>query len=645
MKSLCQPWPCGLILLASYAAVTAIYTVLWLAWTPAPSGWLWLATTIMIAGCQLAFCGISLWRLLWGPQRWMVAGWWMLASAPTVWIACLSGDAFATAYARGNLELTTPVRIIAVWICGGAEVEAWWRYPRRLQGVHVELVDDGTTPAPERLLATMDQHVQRLSRVVGHDPPAGHIELVRGSLLGFSGGRNIVRLAICDTDNDGPDYLDYHETAHAVLSCLAGPHQYPPMFLAEGWAQQFSSASQSNERDHAIRTLAQMRRQGSSISFAELASQDNYGRSRPEAYSHGSAMVAYLLERFGGPLFFRLYGEARPDSFPGDVERILGVPWDRLQTDFWQWLEEQAQQLPPPPASAEGEFNFHPGVDAQLWHEFLVEARAHQVMLDSLPDQFAIQWSHLSQGQLQEQIRLLRIGQESWLTVSGSLPRWEYLGPEQCVSLIRTPDGRIENTVATHETRPAVSNTLNQTMTAALLAAQLQNQVPAARQGLLFPDGLDVLRLTAPSEESPVWETIVVVKNRFGDITYELTLSEMDFQVERTEYVYGDQSGGTQIEFGQLLGRRLPIKCESLDDTRTTLTSELSAEQSNELRREVEQMIARGADAPPVSRHWLPAPKTWPVIWIGCAFVLLLCHAFGGRLTNRLHSAGSAQSS
>lgn len=618
----------GIALLVSCLITGVIYVGQWLWWTPAHNGWLWAVTSLAILASLVTLFAVTLWNLFAHRSRVWTLGWFMLASTPVVWVTCLSCDALLTSHARGNLRLTAPLRIAGVWLAGAADFEARLRYPRRVRGRHVELIDAGNLPHVEDLVDEMDQHVIRLSGVLDRDPPKGYVEWVRGRLLGFR-GRNILRFAINDSSGGNVDHVDYHESAHAVITCLAGPHQNPGSLLAEGWAQQFSSNSQTRERNHAIVVLSELRKSGMVVSLDLLVSIEHYSRPRHEAYSHGSAFVAYLLERFGGSRFFDLYRQVRPATFSADVERILGTSWKQLENDFWRWLDEEAAKLPPKKPASPGNIQLASGVDPDQWQAFIDGCRASQITARTLPTSYAFEAIHQGPSDTYEQWTIVRRGNQIWTTEDGKFKRWDFQGPDRWVSLVEVGQGAIENTASAADTPAVVESWRQHQLKRSVLWAQLHSHIEGG-YGLLFRRGLLVKELASPPENDGSWYAVLQVNESTGRRTYELELSETDFQIARIEFEIGGEKLGFQYELNDQLGVRLPVRYSSMSGDRTTQVRALTQNEAEQLIRDVEAMMARGPDRPRWYRNPFPSLATFPAYWLASACLLMIAH-FGCR--------------
>lgn len=341
----------GAVYGASLFGVVVLHVVYWRMWTVRPGAGVWLAAMGLL-GFSLGWVGVEALRGSMRTRRpWVPAGWFVLALSPLAVFGVYVGTTAWTMHERGNVRFGAPLRVTAFWAAGALEFEAHKRYPVRIQGEHVELIREARDLEGEaqrerdrRHVADMDRHVRVLAAQLGQPIPAGRIGWVRGGLSGFE-GRAVLSLAICRANHGDAGYLDYHEVAHCVITRMAGPDHYPPTLLVEGWAQANSASPLDANHTPMILHLVWLRDLGGAVPLRDLLHDDYYARSYGPVYSHGGPFAIYLLERFGGETFFRLYREAHPDTFMRDVRRVLGVEWDTLEADFWVWLNERAEAV------------------------------------------------------------------------------------------------------------------------------------------------------------------------------------------------------------------------------------------------------------------------------------------------------------
>jgi len=303
-------------------------------------GW-WIITTGLIVATVL-IAGLLVIRRLWRRthQGWAI-GVFMLTVTPLVFFGCFIWLVLSLNQVRGDLRLSLPVRAFGIWVGDYFEIEASWQYPRLTEGEHVQLFDSGKLENPEQLTLQMDEFIQQLLQSLDAEPTRWKSAWVRGKLFGQT-GRAVGLWAICSVDKDSEQlaWLDKHEVAHTVITSLCEIDQDPPMVLAEGWA-----VANSQPRTEVLQRLLSKRQQNSTWTLTELVSERHYGRSRGPAYHHGGPLVIYLLEQFGGKKFLQLYGTVRRPTFLSDAEQVLGVPWQKVDADFWIWLVDQKPQL------------------------------------------------------------------------------------------------------------------------------------------------------------------------------------------------------------------------------------------------------------------------------------------------------------
>ncbi len=423
----------GLVwLLISATALLYLFFVFTDHWRPHIAWWLVTSTIVVIA--ILGVVGLVL-RQFWRRQRIlqsMVV--LMLTVTPLVWLGSFIWSAAATAHARGDLRLSSPIKAVAVWVGNWFEIEGRWRHPRVTEGRHVELFDDGDIENVEQLVADMDAHIEQMCEVLEQPLPKWKTAWVRGSLFGFH-GRAIGLWAICNRDTEDSDLtgLDRHEVAHTTITGLCTLEQYPPTVLSEGWAQ-----SQSNDREQLIKEYFDYKTSGMIYSFDEMISDRFYGRSTGPAYNHGGAMAVYLLERFGGKRFHELYGQVRRESFEEDVQRILDTSWQQLELDFANWHDQEVEALLGEQSHDPPDWiTFHNPEDKELWVQIEVSARNWIAENGTRPEEAAFEMDQSNDFR----IRAVYEGESAWVIADypdGSMAtEYTLRRPEQAAPNVR----------------------------------------------------------------------------------------------------------------------------------------------------------------------------------------------------------------
>ena len=326
----------------------------------------------------------TLWRCIRGPGRLRAIGWLLIGATPLVWIVAYVGQLMIDANQRVPMWIGTPARVTAVCVSSFFAIEARCRYSTWTRGRYAVLIDDGHSPKPEKLVAEMDRHIEAMAQRLGQPVPQVDFLWVRGSIFGFT-GKTIYLWAICGDIHRWPwetpanlCYVDRHEVAHALITALSGPDQYPPCLLVEGWAE-----SQSTDRNQQIQALVQLRRDGFALSLQELVEHRMYIQTgQPWAYSHGGPLVHYLMEHYGPAKFLRLYASVRPDTFHSDCRTILGDSWETVEKDFWKWLEAEGKRIaaanskpPKPSARPRHTVEFAKSVDPDDWKTLVEHCR------------------------------------------------------------------------------------------------------------------------------------------------------------------------------------------------------------------------------------------------------------------------------
>lgn len=336
-------WQLAALLWLSVAATAVLFYAFW-RWEHLAPHALWgVGTAAIIGSIGIALVGGATWRAVEGPRRRAAVAIAILGLTPVVWFGLFTYRTQMNVLERQRVGSMSVLPVLGLWASSLIDAQTRWQYPRRVDGKHATLIDDGQLANPQELLEQLDEHITRMAQELGQQPSPAKVRWVRGSALGLT-GHSVIDWAICDgvEETDSLSYLDRHEAAHATITCLSGVDQNPPALLGEGWAEY-----QSADRDAQLRYLASPDGVDARVPLAELISREWYLQMDGPVYWEGGPLVRYLIERFGGPKFFDLYRGVREETFAADVERILGVSWTRLEADFWKWVEDEGAKLPP----------------------------------------------------------------------------------------------------------------------------------------------------------------------------------------------------------------------------------------------------------------------------------------------------------
>ena len=357
----------------------------WVAWL----AWLGLALTLMtwhvvnpnpilavglmvfILTALAGLVGSVAYRLIRGPGRKRALGWLLIGAAPG-W--CLTG--LVLLGMRPGFDLHVRPGFASKLLIPLArpffDLEASWFYPERTSGRWVTMVGAPVANASAQV-AAMDRHVDALLARLGQ-PKTWPIRWYRGSLFGM-GGRAIANMALgvevghLTSGSDVLTSVDRHEVAHTVIAGLGSPTSDPPRLLTEGWAQANSGKSAEGLAREAWRS----RQWGRSLTLRQLIAADWYWNSGPAAYDQGAPLVNYLLQTYGPERFLQLYTTCEPGTFEADVQRILGVSLDQLNTAYWAEIDRLVNLVVPPARAWLETLSLAPGVNPVAWKSFLAD--------------------------------------------------------------------------------------------------------------------------------------------------------------------------------------------------------------------------------------------------------------------------------
>ena len=269
------------------AAWALLFYVFWRMDVAQPHGGWAIATLLTTVGptlgllvhlsvqCRRRTCGAPL------------IAWTLIGVTPALWFGLYwLGLWYQMKVQNSRPGPTVASRVASTWALSMFELNAWWKFSRRVHGRHVVLIDHGQTPSAQRLVDEMDLHVENMAKSLGTDPPQQSIAWVRGSMFGED-GRASERWALCGRDGDPGELtaLDRHEVAHALIFMLSGPDEDTPLLLVEGWAE-----SQSVDRDEMIQKLANRYLFDRHLTLDELVQPPWYNCSHWPVYSHGGAV-------------------------------------------------------------------------------------------------------------------------------------------------------------------------------------------------------------------------------------------------------------------------------------------------------------------------------------------------------------------
>ena len=310
-------------------------------------------------------------RLLRGPGRRRALGWLLIGAAPGWLFLGHVLLAMRPGFDR-HVPLGWAAKILIPFARPFFDLEARRFYPERTSGKWVTMVGAPVANAPAQV-AAMDRHVDALLARLDQ-PRTWPIRWYRGSLFGL-GGHALDNMALgaevgqFTPESDGLTRLDRHEVAHTVIEGLRSPTNDPPRLLSEGWAQ----ANAGKSAEELAREAWRSRQWGRSLTLRQLVAPDWYWYSGPAAYDQGAPLVNYLLQTYGPERFLQLYTTCGQTTFEADVQRILGVSLDELDTAYWAEINRLVNLVVPPARAWLETLSLAPGVDPVAWKSFLAD--------------------------------------------------------------------------------------------------------------------------------------------------------------------------------------------------------------------------------------------------------------------------------
>lgn len=361
-----------------------------------------LVTFALMILLAVITAGFGIFHFFRGPRRVAALAAILFGALPAVAIGCFFAELYWRATNRKAIDRNMAVESIAYLASDIADFEATLRGLRRVVGPKCTLIDDGQLAETDALMAEMNQHIDSMCSVLGvqHTKQA---YWVRHPLLGDR-GRSIIGWAVCDhrpaESAATLDYLDKHEMAHAVISLACPPTANPPSVLVEGWAE-----TQSNDTLTSCNALVENRKNDPNFpTLAEIISPTWYTRSFGPVYPLGGAFVSFLIEKHGGPAFFKLYSETSPESFEQDFQNVYRQSWASVESDFEAWLATKVPSQSDEAAKAndlvtlESRIKLASGVNETDWQTLWNAAKeAHAIRSNSEGNAIGLRVGHESQ--------------------------------------------------------------------------------------------------------------------------------------------------------------------------------------------------------------------------------------------------------
>ncbi len=288
----------------------------------------------LVIATGFALIIVAPWRVIRGPDRRRALACLLIGAAPLWFLAgfFLYGVALGT----GRMEPhTLSLRLLAPLGESLMDLEARLRYPQRTYGEKVVMISPPMPEAQARAqVAAMDRHIRALEARLGR-PTTGTVHWVRGPLLGREGAA-IIGLCLgsrpgeASPDAEGLSSLDRHEVAHCVLTSHCKTWMDPPSLLTEGWA----NASQGDDAVMEADRLREDWAHHARLTLRQLTGPDWYDFHNGPVYTHGAALVDFLIDHFGPAKFVELYTTCRPATFESDCRRILRLDLDGLDAAY-----------------------------------------------------------------------------------------------------------------------------------------------------------------------------------------------------------------------------------------------------------------------------------------------------------------------
>lgn len=295
-----------------------------------PSGWPTAALLVVHALVVVSGVALGGWQFVVGPSRAKALRAIVSATLPPVLAATCGANLWWITTNR-YVPMNSVTKTFAAIGASLGDLEIGLRYPQREEGKHVVMFHDGGIPNAASQVEAIDRHIEHLEGILGQES-AAKAHWVRGPLIGRD-NYQVLGLAMStpsDTSQQADPLrsLDRHELAHFAIGQYLHGRSEPPFVLTEGWAEAMSGLTSEELARSSVRAGEPP------LTFMELTSDEWYTYDLGPVYSRGGILVDYLVRRFSGPTFLKLYTNCRRESFPEDVRRILGVTIQEIDRDL-----------------------------------------------------------------------------------------------------------------------------------------------------------------------------------------------------------------------------------------------------------------------------------------------------------------------
>jgi hypothetical protein len=351
-----------------------------------------LGTLSLLALTGFALLVGSIVRLIRQPDRTRTLGWLLIGITPLMLAAAHLGCG-AWILFRDRGSSSPPIKLAAATATSVADAVGRWRNPLRTSSERVLVFHDQASLTPAEM-GQLDKHVVGMENLL-KQTPGGMAYLFRGPVFdtNAAGGWYLCGLAVVERPENKIGYLERHELAHVVIDRYCSATARPPTLLIEGWAE-----TQSGYPPGYLAQRAWERRcRGERITLAAMTGGAWYDGNGPHSYAFGGALVDCILRVHGAPKFLELYRTCRPETFPADVSRVLGVTLDELDVQYWEDVARQVTGEPSEMAEQFANAALAEGINRDEWrkfaHQFVAELDRPQIEAEPVYQKIAFSYS------------------------------------------------------------------------------------------------------------------------------------------------------------------------------------------------------------------------------------------------------------
>ena len=160
----------------------ALFTVFWRAGYSRPHVFWGLLSLLLVLTPTIWLAVAVLWRCVRGPGRLRAIGWLLIGATPLVWAAAITAFLLSLRHGPYFVQpsyIPSGGDIVFLVTSSAFDIESRFRYSHWTHGQHVVLIDNADELSREKLVADMDEHIEKMAKLLGQPVPNMEFPWVR----------------------------------------------------------------------------------------------------------------------------------------------------------------------------------------------------------------------------------------------------------------------------------------------------------------------------------------------------------------------------------------------------------------------------------------------------------------------------------